>query len=85
MIEKSGIVEYTPVGAPGDGGDQSNVREKDSIIFDAIQSVMHLTERQSVQLELELHLPQEQYRELTKQSNTGSSIDLISTQRPRIP
>ncbi len=62
------MVEYTPVGAPGDGGDEANVREKDGIIFDAIQGIVHLTEWQSVQLELELHLTQRQYRELTKQS-----------------
>lgn len=52
------MVEYTPVGAPGDGGDKANVREKDGIIFDAIQGIVHLTEGQSVQLELELHLTQ---------------------------
>lgn len=50
------MVEYTPVGTPGDSRDKANIREKDSIIFDAIQGIMHLTEWQSVQLELELHL-----------------------------
>lgn len=47
---------YTPVGAPWDGGDQANVRKKDGVIFDAIQGVVHLTQWQSVQLELQLHL-----------------------------
>lgn len=46
------MVEYTPVGAPWDGGDKANIREKDGIIFDAIQGIVHLTEWQSVQLEL---------------------------------
>lgn len=50
------MVEYTPVRTPGDSRDKANIREKDSIIFDAIQGIMHLTEWQSVQLELELHL-----------------------------
>lgn len=49
---RSGI----PVWAPGDGGDKANVRKKDGIIFDAIQGIVHLTQWQSVQLELELHL-----------------------------
>lgn len=60
------VVEYTPVGTPGDGGDKANVREKDGVIFDAIQGIVHLTEWQSVQLELELHLSQSQHQELTK-------------------
>lgn len=47
---------YTPVRAPGNGGDQANVRKKDGVVFDAIQGVVHLAERQSVQLELQLHL-----------------------------
>lgn len=47
---------HTPVGAPWDGGNKANIRKKDGIIFDAIQGIMHLTEWQSVQLELELHL-----------------------------
>lgn len=59
------IVEYRPVGAPWDGGDKADVREKDGIIFDAIQGIVHLTEWQSVQLELELHL--RQCRALTNQ------------------
>jgi len=63
----SDMVECTPVGAPGDGGDHCDVREKDAILFGAIQSIMHLTEWQSVQLELELHLRQKQHRALTQQ------------------
>lgn len=55
-------VEYTPVWAPGDGGYKANVREKDGIIFDAIKGIVHLTQWQSVKLELELHLTQRQYR-----------------------
>lgn len=51
-------VEYTPVGAPRDGGNKANVWEEDGIIFDAIQGIVHLTEWQSVQLKLELHLAQ---------------------------
>lgn len=62
------IVEYTPVGAPRDGGNKANVREEDGIIFDAIQGIVHLTEWQSVQLELELHLAQRQQQQLTRQS-----------------
>ena len=54
-------VEYTPVWTPGDGGDKANVREKDGVIFDAIEGIVHLTERQSVQLELELHLKQKKH------------------------
>lgn len=50
------LIIYTPVGAPWDGGDQANVRKKDGVIFDAIQGVVHLTQWQSVQLELQLHL-----------------------------
>ena len=50
------MVQYTPVGAPWDGWDKANIREKDGIILDAIQGIVHLTEWQSVQLELELHL-----------------------------
>lgn len=46
----------SPVGAPWNGGDQANVRKKDGVILDAIQGVVHLTEWQSVQLELQLHL-----------------------------
>ncbi len=49
---------YTPVRAPWDGGDKADIREKDGVIFDAIQGIVHLTEWQSVQLELELHLTQ---------------------------
>jgi len=37
------MAEYIPVGAPGDGGDQANIREKDGVIFDAIQGILHLT------------------------------------------
>lgn len=62
------LVEYIPVGAPGDGGDKANVREEDGVFFDAIQGIVHLTEWQSVQLELELHLTQRQYSEFKKQS-----------------
>lgn len=61
------MVKYTPVRAPRDGGDKANVREKDVIFFDAIQGIVHLTEWQSVQLELELHLTQRQCQEFTKQ------------------
>lgn len=50
------MIIYTPVRAPWDGGDQANVRKKDGVIFDAIQGVVHLTQWQSVQLELQLHL-----------------------------
>lgn len=58
-----------PVGAPGDGGDEPDIREKDGIISDAIQCVVHLTEWLSVQLELELHLTPKTHThtQLTKQ------------------
>lgn len=46
------MVEYTPVWTPGDSGDEAHIREKNSIIFDSIEGVVHLTEWQSVQLEL---------------------------------
>lgn len=59
------VMKCTPVGAPWDGGDKANIREKDGVIFDAIQGIVHLTEWQSVQLELKLHLTQRQYREFT--------------------
>lgn len=52
------IVEYTPVGAPWDSRNKANVREEDVVFFNAIQGIVHLTEWQSVQLELELHLAQ---------------------------
>lgn len=55
-------MKCVPVGAPRDGGDKANIREEDGVIFDAIQSIVHFTERQSVQLELELHLTQRIYR-----------------------
>lgn len=58
--------EHTPVGAPGDGGVKGDVREEDAVIFNAIQGILHLTERQSVQLELELHLTQRQDRQFVK-------------------
>lgn len=60
------ILEYTPVGAPWDGGYKANVREKDGIVSDAIQGIVHLTEWQSVQLELKLHLAQKQHQDVTK-------------------
>lgn len=41
-------IPWIPVGAPGDGGDEANIREKDGVVFDAIQGIVHLTERQSV-------------------------------------
>lgn len=59
-------MEYTPIGAPGDCGDKANVREKDGVIFDAIQGIVHFTEWQSVQLELQLHLKQRQHHEINK-------------------
>lgn len=69
------IVEHIPVGAPRDGGNKANVREKDGIIFDAIQGIVHLTQWQSVQLELELHLSQkQQQQELTKQSIKNAQL-----------
>lgn len=45
-----------PVRTPGDGRDKANIREKDVVIFNAIQGIVHLTEGQSVQLKLEFHL-----------------------------
>lgn len=54
------IVEYTPVGAPGDSRYKADIREKDGVISDAIQGIVHLTEWQSVQLKLELHLVETQ-------------------------
>ena len=45
-----------PVGAPRYGGHQAGVGEQDVVVLDAVQSVVHLTQRQPVQLELELHL-----------------------------
>lgn len=50
------MVKYTPVGAPWDGWDKVHVREKDGAVFDAIQSIVHLTKWLSVQLKLQLHL-----------------------------
>lgn len=56
---------YTPVWAPWDGGNKANVREKDGILSDAIQGVVHLTEWQSVELELKLNLQERQHPDLT--------------------
>lgn len=52
-----------PVWAPGDGGDEANVREEDGVVFDAIQGVVHLTQRLPVELKLELHLTGERTEE----------------------
>lgn len=45
-----------PVGAPGDGGNKAHIGEQDGVVLDAVQGVVHLTQRQPVQLELQLHL-----------------------------
>lgn len=45
-----------PVGAPGDGGHEAHVGEQDGAVLDAVQGVVHLAQRQSIQLELQLHL-----------------------------
>lgn len=45
-----------PVGAPGDGGNKAHIGEEDGVVLDAVQGVVHLTQRQPVQLELQLHL-----------------------------
>lgn len=46
------VAENLPVWAPRDGGDLTNIRKKDGVIFDAIQSIVHLTQWQSVELKL---------------------------------
>ncbi len=45
-----------PVGTPGDCGSEAGIWKQDTVIADAIQSVVHLTQRKSVQLKLQLHL-----------------------------
>lgn len=45
-----------PVGTPGDCGSEADIWKQDTIIADAIQSIVHLTQRKSVQLKLQLHL-----------------------------
>lgn len=52
-----------PVGAPGDGGNKAYVREQDGVVFYAIQGVVHLTQRQPVQLKLQLHLQPAKHRQ----------------------
>ena len=47
---------HVPVGAPWDGGCKADVGEEDGVVFDAVQGIVHLTQRQPVQLELQLHL-----------------------------
>lgn len=50
------VHDKIPVRAPGDGWGKASIREKDGVVFDAIQGVVHLTQGKSVQLELEFHL-----------------------------
>ena len=45
-----------PVGAPGDGGGEVDVREEQTGVLDAVQGVVHLAQWQPVQLKLQLHL-----------------------------
>lgn len=79
--------KHTPVGAPWDGWDEADVREKDGVVFDAVQSVVHLTERQSVQLELELHLKQEKKRRTLwnkKKQKASSNHSSLSRYKPQV-
>lgn len=66
---------WAPVGAPGDGGNKAYVGEQDGVVLDAVQGVVHLTQRQPVQLELQLHLQPSKHRQsLCETSTTHGDI-----------
>lgn len=71
---------WAPVGAPGNGGNKAYVGEQDGVVLDAVEGVVHLTQRQPVQLELQLHLQQSKHRPSVQ--GVGTPLD-ISTSFPK--
>lgn len=45
-----------PVGTPGDGGSHADIGKQNTVVLDPVQGIMHFTEGQAIQLELELNL-----------------------------